>query len=254
MKDVKDYYKYSYHQESAFSPAIFEHYRVHLKRIWSELNVQKTDTILDLGSGAGYLTKVLTEYGLKVSSLDISDAALIKVREHTPQALVIQGDAEKLPFKDSSFSYFFAFEVLEQLESLERVGLEIKRVCKPGGKLILLQEYRLEDYAHLRKSIGRLLRSLKILKSLPKKAFSTKELHISGKPPKGWLNYLEQIGFEVERVFPLSILPPIYYLIPSLKAHFYKLPVLSSIDRTLCKMNWLANHLALSFIYIAKKK
>jgi len=46
------------------------------------------------------------------------------------------GTAERLPYRDSSFDLFLAFDVLEHLEHDRRAIAEAARVLKPGGILI----------------------------------------------------------------------------------------------------------------------
>jgi ubiquinone/menaquinone biosynthesis C-methylase UbiE len=50
---------------------------------------------------------------------------------------IIQGFAENLPFNDASFDVVFSSHVLEHVASVEASLLEMKRVLKPGGVLII---------------------------------------------------------------------------------------------------------------------
>ena len=49
----------------------------------------------------------------------------------------VQGSAESMPFKSSSFSSVVAMEVLEHVHALEAALGEIERVLKPGGRLVV---------------------------------------------------------------------------------------------------------------------
>lgn len=48
------------------------------------------------------------------------------------------GSAERIPFKGNSFDTLLCFHVLEHLKDANKAIKEIKRVLKPGGKLILV--------------------------------------------------------------------------------------------------------------------
>jgi ubiquinone/menaquinone biosynthesis C-methylase UbiE len=72
-----------------------------------------------------------------------------KVREHASQAEVVQAPAEDLPFEDASFDTVVSTLVLcgaDQEQSLR----EIRRVLRPGGRLLFLEHVRSDDPAFAR--------------------------------------------------------------------------------------------------------
>ncbi|MBI5154289.1 class I SAM-dependent methyltransferase [Candidatus Poribacteria bacterium] len=48
--------------------------------------------------------------------------------------------SEKMPFPDASFDVVASFNSIDHVADLEQTILEIKRVCRPGGLLLLLTE------------------------------------------------------------------------------------------------------------------
>ena len=89
-------------------------------------------TVLDIGCGAGYGTRMLLEQGKArtVIGLDITQT----VREAENLA---EGDAQCLPFANSKFDLVTAFEVIEHLDDPEKVVSEIFRVLTPMGVALI---------------------------------------------------------------------------------------------------------------------
>lgn len=98
-------------------------------------------TFLDVGCGAGYsLMKASTEFNCTAHGIDPEPGAhgvgrftngLWKDRP------IIKGEAEYLPFPDDSFDVVYSSHVLEHVTCEEKALLEMKRVLKPGGVLII---------------------------------------------------------------------------------------------------------------------
>lgn len=92
-------------------------------------------TILDIGCGAGLLSFHLAKEGHKVTGIDLSASSLALARKKTDllQAEFLEGDATKLPFAKESFDVVCAMDLLEHVESPQKVIEEASRVLKPGG-------------------------------------------------------------------------------------------------------------------------
>lgn len=92
---------------------------------------------LDLGCGTGWIQEVLALKGGRrhMVGIDISEGMLrFASQKKIP---VVLGDAEKIPFKDSSFDGVVAKGVLHHLSDTETAVSEIARVLKPGGLAVL---------------------------------------------------------------------------------------------------------------------
>ncbi len=98
---------------------------------------KKGERVLDLGCGDGKISKFLKDKtGVDVVGVDISPIAVRKAKELGVEAVV--GDAEgKLPFNNNTFDAVFWGDNIEHLFNPELTGLEIKRVLKDGGRLVL---------------------------------------------------------------------------------------------------------------------
>ena len=92
---------------------------------------------LDLGCGIGQFTKKLMDYGYEVTSSDISEIALNKVKEFNSN--IVKLDMRKpLPFEDNSFDLVFANLSIHYFnqEETENLLKEIKRILKEKGLFI----------------------------------------------------------------------------------------------------------------------
>jgi SAM-dependent methyltransferase len=104
--------------------------------------------ILDAGCGAGPLTAALRDRGAAVTGIDSSVAMLALARqrlgEDVPLELVDLRD--RLPFGDETFDDVVASLVLHYLQDWGPTLTELRRVLKPGGRLIVSVEHPIIAY------------------------------------------------------------------------------------------------------------
>ncbi len=93
--------------------------------------------LLDVGCGGGLLSEAFARIGLQVTGIDRSAPTLTAARAHAEGSglgiCYLDGSAECLPFDACSFDVVSCCDVLEHVDSPERVLREISRVLKPGG-------------------------------------------------------------------------------------------------------------------------
>lgn len=93
-------------------------------------------TILELGAGEGYLTKLITgklKYK-KYTATEISDEGVKRLREKGIEALKM--DAQNLEFEDGSFDVVCAFDAMHHVADPRGMALEMIRVAKKSVFLI----------------------------------------------------------------------------------------------------------------------
>lgn len=92
---------------------------------------------LDLGCGIGQYTKELMSYGYEVTSADISNIALEKVKEFNDNIVKVDMK-EELPFSENEFDLVFANLSIHYFsdEDTKKLMLEIKRILKEEGLFI----------------------------------------------------------------------------------------------------------------------
>ncbi|HEY5260208.1 MAG TPA: bifunctional 2-polyprenyl-6-hydroxyphenol methylase/3-demethylubiquinol 3-O-methyltransferase UbiG, partial [Rhabdochlamydiaceae bacterium] len=91
--------------------------------------------ILDVGCGAGFLTNYLASRGFSVHGVDLSPSTLeiAEAQNITGTAEYKLGNADALPYPNSTFDAVTAMDLLEHVENPEAVIAEASRVLKPGG-------------------------------------------------------------------------------------------------------------------------
>lgn len=107
----------------------------------------KPERILDVATGTGDFA--LTCYEIlkpeKITGIDISEGMLELGRKKISKAglddhiVLLNGDSEAILFEDNSFDAVTVAFGVRNFENLEQGLSEIKRVLKPGGRLIVLE-------------------------------------------------------------------------------------------------------------------
>lgn len=98
------------------------------------------EKVLEVGSGLGILTCGLARRrpGCRVVGLEYAWALLAASgRTSLSTARFCQGDAHFLPFKDQRFDVAFCRYVLEHVADPIRVLNEMRRVLRPGGRVVV---------------------------------------------------------------------------------------------------------------------
>ena len=117
--------------------------------------------VADIGTGTGVLALELARLGLEVVGLDRSEAMLEAAREKW-SAIAAEaagrvdfrvGDAHELPLETASVDAAFAHMVLHSLEEPERAIVEMARVVRPGG-LVVLVDFMPHEHEWMRQELG----------------------------------------------------------------------------------------------------
>jgi ubiquinone/menaquinone biosynthesis C-methylase UbiE len=105
----------------------------------------KCESFLDIGCGSGQYLQAVMAHGVKrIVGVDESPVRLDDARRTCPQAELYAARVNDLPFPDQSFDMVLVAQVLHEIYlfgqpgELLQVFQEIKRVLKPGGRLIAL--------------------------------------------------------------------------------------------------------------------
>jgi demethylmenaquinone methyltransferase/2-methoxy-6-polyprenyl-1,4-benzoquinol methylase len=137
-----------------------------LHRLWKRRLVQLAQvgpgrTALDLCCGTGDVAFALARTGTEVTGLDFSqpmlDVAHQRATREGASVRFVRGDAQRIPFPDASFDAVTISYGLRNLADW-RTGLrEMRRVAKPGGRVLVLdfgkpplRAWRAAYFAYLR--------------------------------------------------------------------------------------------------------
>jgi ubiquinone/menaquinone biosynthesis C-methylase UbiE len=108
-----------------------------------------TGRILEIGGGTG---ANLAHYGPAVGSLTVTEPepAMLKrlrrrVREVAPTTTVLRAPADDLPFDDAAFDTVVSTLTLCSVDDQRRAVGELRRVLRPGGRLLFVEHLRADD-------------------------------------------------------------------------------------------------------------
>lgn len=111
----------------------------------SRLSAKPGDRILEVGVGTG-LSLPLYPRDCQVTGIDISEPMLERARARLEglgrEGVVLRRmDAHELKFPDASFDHVVAPYVISVVAEPERVMREIRRVCCPGGTVLVVNHF-----------------------------------------------------------------------------------------------------------------
>ncbi len=96
-----------------------------------------TVSLLDVGSGGGYLAEAFARMGCRVNGVDLSERSARAADTHAKSSSLKigyqAGAGTALPYADASFDAVACCDVLEHIPDWEKAVAEIARVLKPGG-------------------------------------------------------------------------------------------------------------------------
>jgi ubiquinone/menaquinone biosynthesis C-methylase UbiE len=101
------------------------------------------DVCLDIGTGAGHTAAALAQHAKKVYGLDPSEGMRKAAQAsygHLTNLEFVPGSSEETDFPDNTFDIITARHTLHHHPSMPRTLEEIKRVLKPNGRLVIVDE------------------------------------------------------------------------------------------------------------------
>lgn len=94
--------------------------------------------IVNVGSSFGWLEKEIQDSSAEeVIGIEINDEALEFAKANVPRVKFLQQKADRLPVEDSFADIVTLFDVIEHIDDEENMFLEISRILKKNGILVL---------------------------------------------------------------------------------------------------------------------
>lgn len=111
----------------------------HLHRYGIMLQLVAGKTVLDIACGEGFGASLLAASATAVTGIDIDAATIQKaaLKYKNPVLTFREGSLEAIPCPAGSFDIVTCFESLEHVNDHEKVILELKRVLKENGLLVI---------------------------------------------------------------------------------------------------------------------
>ncbi len=109
------------------------------------MQIHPGDKILEVGVGTGINCSMYPSH-TDITGIDYSDAMLEKARERVARkglqnVRLLQMDAQDLKFEDATFDIVYAPYLISVVPDPVKVAREMRRVCKPGGRIVFLNHF-----------------------------------------------------------------------------------------------------------------
>lgn len=168
------------------------------------MGIRPGDRILEVGVGTGINTS-LYPVNCHVTGVDLSSSMLEKARERVAReglrhVRLLEMDAQRLTFADDSFDIVYAPYLVSVVPDPVQVVREMRRVCKPGGKIIILNHFR----------------SANPILSRVERAISPLTVHVGFKSDLDLPGFLAQAGLRPISIEKVNV-PKIWSLVTCLK-------------------------------------
>ena len=114
-------------------------------RAIERMDIQPGERVLEVGVGTG-INLALYPKNCSVTGIDFTGSMLEIARERVVRkdirnVRLLQMDAADLKFVDNSFDIVYAPYLISVVPDPVRVAREMRRVCRPGGRIILLNHF-----------------------------------------------------------------------------------------------------------------
>src|SRR6476660_1726859 len=115
-------------------------------------NYRPGQRILEVGVGTG-LSLPFFRADSRVTGIDVSAEMLAKARRRVERRklkqveALLEMDAENMSFEDNSFDAVLALYVASVVPNPARFAAEMRRVCRPGGTIVLVNHFTSENWA-----------------------------------------------------------------------------------------------------------
>ena len=110
------------------------------------MGIRPGDHILEVGVGTG-INASLYPANCQITGIDLSASMLDKARQKVKReglrnVRLLEMDAAKTTFADDTFDIVYAPYLISVVPDPVTVAREMRRICKPGGKIIILNHFR----------------------------------------------------------------------------------------------------------------
>ena len=139
---IKAYRRYARLYDLYFGPVFQPGRRAVIER----MNCQPDEHVLEVGVGTG-LSLPLYPETVRVTGIDISQEMLDRARGRVTRDALSSRitlhvmDAERMSFPDDTFDKVVAMYVVSVVPHPERLVDEMRRVCKPGGDIFIVNHF-----------------------------------------------------------------------------------------------------------------
>ena len=129
------------HADWNYRPLLGKLQRVRFQLVKSLLQGTERENLLEVGYGSGVFFPELSKHCRRISGIDphpCAEEVTEKVRQAGIEADLHSGDVCSMPFADDSQDIVVAVSALEYVPDIDAACLEIKRVLRDGGVVVVV--------------------------------------------------------------------------------------------------------------------
>ena len=169
------------------------------------MGIREGDRVLEVGVGTG-INAALYPRTCSVTGVDLSEGMLEKARERVARkglanVRLLQMDAARLTFPDDSFDIVYAPYLVSVVPDPVQVAREMRRVCRPGGRIVILNHFRSPNF----------------LLSKAERVISPFTVHVGFKADLDLPAFLAQAGLQPVSIEKVNV-PRIWSLVTCIKS------------------------------------
>jgi ubiquinone/menaquinone biosynthesis C-methylase UbiE len=201
------------------------------------------DRVVNLGCGEGPQAIVYAGQYKEMVGVDINKDRLIR-SEEAMKVYGIQGYAtlwvnvENIPLPDKSFDKAIAIDIIEHVQSPKNLGLEVNRLLKENGELLITFSAMHDKFTKLFTALVCLIPRRK--RKEPASSEWNPDAHNQEYPLSQWIRVIESCGFKLYKARATTLFPPLHlYGIPRF---WFKSNIIHKIDSFFCKIPVLRNY------------
>lgn len=136
------YSKFSHHYDKIFTRVFTER----ITNVIRDLKIKPGSRVLEVGIGTGISMAAYPRH-CEVVGVDLAPGMLARARRKAAEngwhhIQLCEMDALNLEFPEDSFDYVTSFHVISVVPDPTQMMNEIHRVCKPSGKVVLINHFQ----------------------------------------------------------------------------------------------------------------
>ena len=174
-------------------------------------NITKDNLILEAGCGTGRVVKYLSDLGYNIEGIELGEKSVTDINQLEPSLKISVGDITDIDKPDDTYDRILSYGVIEHfIDGPDVPLLEMKRVLKPDGKLIIT----VPSFNKVRQS-----RYQKYPDDLYWKFIVGNQFYEYRMKPEEFEEVITSNGFKIEQSLPIADIDGIYHEHLSMVTH-----------------------------------
>ncbi len=111
--------------------------------------VQPHETVLEVGAGTGNFLSLFEGRAARLVALDLTHGMLTQARKRHPSQKLVVADGLRMPLRNRSIDLVASAQALHHIFEPVPFVKEMRRVCAPGGRVLIVDQLATESYEQI---------------------------------------------------------------------------------------------------------